>query len=171
MSLTIAALINAAMLIMAAAAFYQQGAIATFTGAYQTLMPLFGNLSAVIFGVALLAAGISASITGTFAGQSIMEGLTDFKISPLMRRLITRGINLIPITIAIMLGIEPLRILLYSQAFLCILIPLPLIPLIIYTSDSKIMKELVNKKTTTIISWILAAVIVGFNIYLICSIV
>ncbi len=85
-SLVIAGCVNAAMLIMAAAAFYQRGAIATLSQAYYTLIPLFGNAAAIIFGVALLTAGIASSVTGTLAGQSIMEGLTGFRISPLTRR-------------------------------------------------------------------------------------
>lgn len=171
-SLTIAGLINASILIMAAAAFHKSGiGVATLDKAYLTLIPLFGKFSAVIFAVALLAAGISSSVTGVLAGQSIMEGLTGFKINVWVRRIITRLINIIPITIVILLGIEPLRILVLSQVVLSLLIPLPLIPLIIYTSDKKIMGELVNKKFTTILAVIFGAVILGFNAYLIYQII
>ncbi len=92
LSLLIAGLINAAILIMAAAAFYNRGfEVATIDQAYRTLTPLFGSLASLVFAVALLSASISSSITGTLAGQSIMESLTDFKLSPTMRRLITRA--------------------------------------------------------------------------------
>ncbi len=170
-SLTIAGLVNAAMLVMAAAAFYQRGVVATISQAYYTLIPLFGNFAAIIFGSALLVSGIASSITGTLAGQSIMEGLTNFKISLFARRLITRFINIIPLTIAILIGMEPLKILIYSQVLLSILIPLPLIPLIIYTSDKKLMKEIVNKKITIIAAWIFATAIVALNFYLIYTLV
>ena len=166
-SLTIAGFINAAIIIMSAAAFYRTGInVATLDQAYRTLIPLFGTFAALVFALALLSAGISSSVTGTLAGQSVMDGLTGFRIKLWIRRLVTRFINLIPITIAIILGIEPLRILILSQVALSLLIPLPLIPLIIYTADKNIMKELVNKKITNIFAVIFALVILGFNGYL-----
>ena len=168
-SLTIAGFINAAMLIMAAAAFYQVGEVATLNQAYKTLIPLFGKFSAFVFALALLSAGISSSVTGTLAGQAIMDGLTGFRINLWVRRLITRFINVIPLTIAILLGIEPLNILIYSQVALSLLIPLPLIPIIAFTSNKEIMKELVNKKITTFFAILLGAVILAFNVYLLYS--
>lgn len=166
-SLLIAGLINAAMLIMAAAAFYGIGGeVATLESAYKTLIPLFGTFAAVVFAIALLSAGISSSITGTLSGQAIMDGLVDFKISPWTRRIITRFINIIPLTAAILLGYEPLHILIYSQIVLSILIPLPLIPIIIFTAKKRIMGEMVNRKITTFFAWLFAAVILIFNFYL-----
>jgi manganese transport protein len=99
-----------------------------------------------------------------------MDGLTDFKISPWVRRLVTRIINIIPISIALIIGLEPLDILIYSQVILSLLIALPLIPIILYTSDRNIMGNLVNKKITTILAWIFAIVITGFNVYLLYSV-
>jgi len=166
-SLTIAGFINAAIIIMSAAAFYKSGInVGTLDQAYRTLIPLFGNFAALVFALALLSAGISSSVTGTLAGQSVMDGLTGFRIKLWVRRLITRFINVIPVTIAILLGIEPLKILVFSQVGLSLLIPLPLIPLIIYTADKSIMKELVNKKITNVFAVIFALVILGFNAYL-----
>ncbi|MBI5227371.1 Nramp family divalent metal transporter [Candidatus Micrarchaeota archaeon] len=166
-SLIIAGLINAAILIMAAAAFYNSGfTVATIDEAYRTLTPLFGSLASLVFAIALLSAGISSSITGTLAGQSIMESLTDFKLSPTIRRIITRVINLIPLLIAILLGIEPLQVLVYSQVVLSLLIPLPLIPLIYYSADKNIMGEFVNKKITTVVASLFALIILIFNGYL-----
>lgn len=166
-SLTIAGFINAAIIIMSAAAFYNSGInVGTLDQAYRTLIPLFGKFAALVFALALLSAGISSSVTGTLAGQSVMDGLTGFRISLWVRRLITRFINVIPVTIAILLGIEPLRILVLSQVGLSLLIPLPLIPLIIYTADKSVMKELVNRKITNIFAVIFALVILGFNAYL-----
>lgn len=167
MSLLIAALVNASILIMAAAAFYSLGGgVATIDDAYRTLTPLFGPMASTIFAVALLSAGISSSITGTLAGQSIMESLTDFKLSVWVRRIITRVINVIPLLIAILLNIEPLKILVYSQVVLSLLIPLPLIPLIYYSADSRIMGKLVNKRATTILAAIFGIVILAFNAYM-----
>jgi len=170
-SLTIAGLINAAIIIMSAAAFYKLGTqVVTLDQAYTTLIPLFGKFAALVFALALLSAGVSSSVTGTLAGQSVMDGLTSFRISIWLRRIITRFINLIPVTIAIILNIEPLKILVLSQVALSLLLPLPLIPLIIYTSDKKIMKELVNKKITTIFAIFFGIVILGFNAYLLYQI-
>ena len=167
LALLIASFVNAAILIMAAAAFFQHGIfVATIDEAYRTLSPLFGPLAAVVFAVALLSAGVSSSITGTLAGQSIMETLTDFKLSLNLRRLITRLINLIPTVIALYLGIEPLKILVYSQVVLSLLIPLPLIPLIYYTARKDLMKDLVNRKITTVAAVFFALIILAFNAYL-----
>ncbi len=166
-SLTIAACINAAILIMSAAAFFHLGQpVATLDQAYRTLIPLFGTFAGMVFAVALLSAGISSSVTGTLSGQSIMDGLTDFRIPVWVRRLITRVINVIPVTIAIILGIEPLKILVMSQVVLSLLIPLPLIPLLLFTADKKIMGTLVNKKITTMFAILFGAVILAFNGYL-----
>ena len=170
--LIIAGFINAAIIIMSAAAFYKSGInVGTLDQAYRTLTPLFGKFAALIFAVALLSSGVSSSVTGTLAGQSVMDGLTGFRISIWIRRIITRFINVIPITIAILLNIEPLRILVLSQVALSLLIPLPLIPLIMYTSNKKIMKELVNKKITTIFAILFAMVILGFNAYLLYQVI
>ncbi len=166
-SLLIAGFINAAILIMAAAAFYQVGVpVATIEQAYKTLQPLFGNLAAIIFAVALLSAGISSSITGTLAGQSIMESLTDFKISVTMRRIITRVINVIPLMFAVLLNIEPLHILVYSQVILSLMIPLPLLPLIYYSGDKKLLGDSASKPLTLALASVFALIILAFNAYL-----
>jgi len=169
-SLLVAGLINAAILIMAAAAFYQSGIpVATIDDAYRTLTPLFGSMASFVFAIALLSAGIASSITGTLAGQSIMESLTDFKLSVTMRRIITRVINVIPLLVAVWLNIEPLQILVYSQVILSLMIPLPLLPLIYYSADKKLMGELVNKKITTFLAAIFAVIIILFDAYLIAQ--
>lgn len=166
-SLAVASLVNAAILIMSAAAFYQHGiGVATIDKAYTTLSPLFGPLASVVFAVALLSAGVSSSITGTLSGQSIMETMTDFKLGTTARRLITRVINLIPIIFAIHFQIEPLHILVASQVVLSLLIPLPLLPLIYYTAKKEVMGELSNKPITTYAALALALVIIAFNLYL-----
>ncbi len=164
-SLTIAGLINAAILIMAASAFFNVKEVVSIEEAYLTLEPLYGKLASLIFGIALLSAGISSSITGMLSGQSIMDALTDFKVSPIIRRLITRVINAIPLLFVFLFNIEPLDVLVYSQVLLSLLIPLPLIPLIYYTSKKEIMHELVNNKITTLIASLFAVIIVALNLY------
>lgn len=166
-SLLIASFVNAAILIMSAAAFFNSGIlVATIDDAYRTLSPLFGPMASIVFAVALLSAGVSSSITGTLAGQSVLETLTDFKIDVNVRRLITRVLNLIPTFLALYFGIEPLKILVYSQVALSLLIPLPLIPLIYYTSKKDLMGDFANRKITTIVASILALIILALNVYL-----
>jgi manganese transport protein len=170
-SLLVASFINAAILIMAAAAFYVAGGsnVATINQAYQTLVPVFGGMAATIFAVTLLFSGISSSITGTLAGQSIMESLTDFKVPTWARRIFTRIVNIIPLAVAVYLKIDPLIILVYSQVALSFLIPLPMIPLILFTMDEKIMGDLKNSKIITILGILTAATIIVLNIYLLAQ--
>ena len=170
-SLFVAGLINAAMLILAAATFYKNSVtVATLEEAYIILKPLFGEIAAIVFAIALLSAGLSSSITGTLAGQAIMDGLTDIHIKPWIRRLVTRFINLIPITIAILLGIEPLIILVISQVVLSIMIPLPLIPILYYSSKKDLMKELTNKPVTIFVAGMFALLIIALNAYLLIDV-
>lgn len=170
LTLLLAGLVNAAILIMAAAAFYGSSSqITSINQAYQTLVPLFGPIAAIVFALALLSSGISSSITGTIAGQSIMESLTNFKGSILVRRIITRFINLVPIVIAVALSIPPLEILVYSQVVLSFLIPLPLLPLVYYTAKKDVMGSIVNIKATTAIACMFTAAILLLNIYLILT--
>lgn len=171
-SLFIAGLINAAILIMAASAFYlHSAAVATINQAYYTLIPLFGAAASTVFAITLLFSGISSSITGTLAGQSIMESLTQFRVSPMLRRIITRFINLVPIVVFLSMKIGPLQILVYSQVILSFLIPLPLIPLIYYTANKDVMKELVNKRLTTAVAAAFSFLIILLNVYLLYSII
>ena len=168
--LTIAGMVNAAIMIMAAAAFYSHGTpIASISEAYKTLVPLFGGLAGIVFLITLLSSGISSSIIGTLAGQSIMEGLLGVKVNIWLRRIITRFVNVIPTTIALLLGFDPLNILVYSQVILSLLIPLPVIPLVLISKDKLLMGEFVNKKSTTILSIIFVAIILILNSYLIIT--
>jgi manganese transport protein len=161
---TFAGLVNAAIMVMAAAAFaVHQISVATIQDAYLTLEPLFGPLAAIVFGVTLLASGLSSSTTGTIAGQAIMEGMLGRKTNLWVRRIVTRLINTVPTTIAILLGIEPLVILVYSQVALSLLLPLPLIPLLIFTKNKSLMGEFANKRLTTILAAIFVGIIIVFN--------
>jgi manganese transport protein len=161
---TFAGLVNAAIMVMAAAAFGSRGLhVATIEEAYLTLQPLFGLAAAVIFGVTLLASGLSSSTTGTLAGQAIMEGMLGRKTNLWARRIVTRLINTIPTTIAILSGIEPLRILVYSQVALSLMLPLPLLPLWVFTRNKNLMGELVNRRITTFVAGIFIAFILVLN--------
>jgi manganese transport protein len=166
--LTIAGIVNAAIMIMSAAAFYPDNSgISSISEAYKTLVPLFGMAAGVIFLVTLLSSGIASSVTGTLSGQAIMEGLLGMKVNIWVRRFITRFVNVVPTTIAILIGLDPLSILIYSQVILSLMIPLPMIPLVILTKNKLLMGEFVNRKLTTLLAIAFAGVILAFNMYLI----
>jgi len=168
--LSMAGMINAAILIMAAVAFNPENSqIQSISEAYKTLVPLFGVAAGIIFLVTLLSSGIASSVAGTLAGQAIMEGLLGKKVNVWLRRIVTRFVNVIPTTVAIFLGFDPLHILVYSQVILSLLLPLPIIPLVILTRSKKLMGEFVNRKITTIVASIFVGIIVGFNSYMLLS--
>jgi len=167
--LAIAGCVNVAILVVGAAAFYGHGYtnIQQISQAYEILGPLFGAGAAVIFAITLLFSGIASSVVGTLAGQEVMTGLLGIKVNPYLRRIITRGINVFPTTVCILLGISPLALLFYSQVFLSVLIPLPMIPLIWYTSKRKVMGPYVNRRATAVIALVVGGAIVALNIALI----
>jgi manganese transport protein len=163
-NLTVAGLINMAILIMSAAAFFAAGlTVATVDEAYRTLTPLFGLAASVVFALTLLFSGLSSSTVGVLAGQSILEGFLGTKLNPWIRRIILRVINVIPTSIAISLHYDPLLLLVYSQVVLSLMIPLPLIPLIYYTSRKKFMGQFVNRGMVTALAVLTAGTIVGLN--------
>jgi manganese transport protein len=169
--LTVAGMINAAIMIMAAAAFHSNNPnVASISEAYKTLVPLFGATAGVVFLITLLSSGIASSVVGTLAGQAIMEGLLGKKVNVWLRRFITRFINVIPTTIAILLGLDPLNILVYSQVILSLMIPLPMIPLVILTRNKTLMGEFVNRNATTLLAIVFVGVILMFNSYLLLNI-
>ena len=177
-TLTIAALVNVAILVVAAVVLFPSyGAVCggpecpapTVNDAYAVMVPLYGGIAAVVFAVTLLSSGIASSTTGTLAGQSLMDGLLGTKVNVYVRRFVTRFINVFPTTIAILLNFDPLKLLVYSQVILSLLIPLPMIPLIYYTCSKRVMGELVNSRATTIAAVASAAVILGLNAYLLLS--
>jgi len=168
--LAIAGMVNAAIMIMAAAAFNSHYSnIASISDAYKTLIPLFGAGAGIAFVITLLSSGISSSVVGTLAGQAVMEGLLGMKVNIWLRRLVTRFVNVIPTTIAILLGLDPLNILVYSQVILSLLIPLPMIPIVVLSRNKELMGELVNRNITTIIAFVFVGIILVFNSYLIVS--
>lgn len=159
---TFAGFVNAAIMIMAAAAFHDKG-VATIEDAYRTLGPLFGSAAATVFAITLLASGLSSSTTGTLAGQAIMEGMLTRKVNLWARRIVTRLINTIPTSIAILSHLEPLQILVYSQVALSLMLPLPLLPLWKFTRDRQLMGSFVNRRITTIVAGIFILAILSLN--------
>jgi len=159
-----AGLINAAMLIMSASTFHSAGMseIGALEEAHRTLTPLLGKASSWIFGISLLASGLSSSAVGTMSGQVIMNGFLRRKIHISIRRLAT----MIPPLIVIGLGLDPTRTLVLSQVILSFGIPFALIPLVMFTAKKEIMGALTNKSLTTIMASIVAALIVALNIFL-----
>ncbi len=166
--LTIAGIVNAGLLLVAIPLYPNPNI--TIESAYHSFISLFGPAVAVLFVVSMLASGLSSSTTGTIAGQIIMEGLIGKHGSLWLRRIITRVVNVFPTTAAILLGINPLNLLVYSQVILSLLIPLPMIPLVYYTAKRRFMGDLVNSKATMILSLITVIVIIGFNVFLLATI-
>jgi len=164
----LASIINAAMLIMAAATFYRQGltSIGTLEEAYRTLEPLLGRAAGWVFAISLLASGLSSSAVGTMAGQVIMQGFLQRQIPIWIRRLTT----IIPSLVVIAIGLDPTRTLVISQVVLSFGLPFAVIPLVYFTSRSNLMGILVNRQATTAAAWSIAALIVGLNLYLIYQI-
>ena len=170
--LGMAGLVNGAILMMASAAFNTRGIqVATVDEAYRTMVPLFGFAAATVFAITLLCSGLSSSTTGVLAGQSILEGLLGSHVNPWFRRIVIRVINIVPTTIAITLGLNPLNLLVYSQVVLSLLIPLPLIPLLVFTMDRRLMGSMVNRKATTAMGLLFCGVIIAFNAYLVLQLV
>lgn len=167
-ALSIAGLINGAILVMSAATFHQNNMIIeSIEEAYQTLTPLLGNLSSTSFGIALLASGLASSIVATLAGQIIFEGFTKFKARLWKRRIIIRAITIIPAIIAIYFGTSTLDILVISQVILSLQLPFTVIPLVYFTSKEKIMgKEYVNKIHIKILAVVGVSIIVIMNVLL-----
>ncbi len=159
-----AGLVNAAMLIMAAATFYQAGLsqIASLEEAYQTLTPLLGAAASVVFAVSLLASGLSSSTVGTMAGQVIMQGFLHRKISMWLRRLLT----IIPTLVIIALGFDPTQTLIISQVVLSFALPFAVIPLVMFTRRRNLMGVLTNHRLTTLTAALVAALIIALNMFL-----
>ncbi|WP_426104281.1 Nramp family divalent metal transporter [Pseudomonas sp. TWR1-1-3] len=174
-SLALALLVNAAILILAAAAFHQTGNtdVVEIQDAYRMLDPLVGGaMASILFGVALLASGQSSTFTGTIAGQVIMEGYLNLKIPCWQRRLITRGLALVPVFLGVwLMGDDAVgKLLILSQVVLSLQLPFALYPLIRMTSDKRLMGPFANRLPTRLLAWFLFAVISCANLWLIAQI-
>ena len=163
-AMTVAGLVNGAMLIMAAATFYTKGltSIATIEQAHRTLTPLLGSAASVVFAVSLLASGLSSSTVGTMSGQVIMQGFLRRRIPVWVRRLVTMAPSLFVITV----GWDPTRTLVLSQVVLSFGLPFALIPLVQFTRRGELMGMLVNRRRTTAAAVLVTAGIIVLNGFL-----
>jgi len=164
LAMGLAGLVNGAMLIMAAATFFEQGltSVGTIEEAHKTLAPLLGQASSWVFAISLLASGLSSSTVGTMSGQVIMQGFVHRQIPIWLRRLVT----MLPALLVIALGLEPTRTLVISQVVLSFGLPFALVPLVIFTARADLMGVLTNRKVTTVVASLMAALIVALNMFL-----
>jgi len=170
-ALSIALFVNASILIVSAAVFFVNGygEITAIEDAYKLLSPVVGvGIASTLFAIALLAAGQNATITGTLAGQIIMEGFINLRIKPWLRRIITRLLAIIPAVVFIGLygANAATELLIFSQVVLSIQLSFALFPLLMFTSSKKIMGKFANGPILTIISWIIGFIIAGLNLWL-----
>jgi manganese transport protein len=163
-AMSIAGLINVAMLVVAAATFFRSGLlhVESLEQAHRTLEPILGGASSVIFSLALIASGLSSSAVGTLSGQVVMQGFVARQIPVAVRRLVT----MIPAFVVIGLGVDPSRTLVISQVVLSFGIPFALVPLVYFTSSRDVMGTLVNRRVTTVAAALVASAIVLLNVFL-----
>lgn len=170
-ALNLAFFVNAAILILAAAAFYTNGfhEVAEIQDAYKLLEHIFGAAAPTLFAIALIASGQSSTVTGTLAGQIVMEGHLNLRIQPWVRRLLTRLLAIVPAFFTILhFGEDALgSLLVLSQVVLSLQLGFAIIPLIHFTSSKKIMGAFVNKPIVKILAWLSAAVIIALNVKLV----
>src|SRR5438309_4542967 len=163
-AMTLAGLVNIAMLVVAATVFYGRGLhnVSSLEGAHRTLEPILGGASSQLFALALIASGLSSSTVGTLAGQVVMQGFIKRRIPIWVRRLVT----MIPAFVVIGLGLDPSRTLVLSQVVLSFGIPFALIPLVMFTSRRDVMGALVKRKTTVVAAIVVAGLISALNVFL-----
>lgn len=178
LQLTVAFIINCLLLILGAAMFYgTKSDLGEFVKLFDALQDpaivgkIASPLLSILFAVALLASGQNSTITGTLSGQIVMEGFIHLKIPSWLRRVITRALALIPVIICVVLygGSENAveNLLLYTQVFLSIALPISIIPLVMYTSDRKLMGKFANPLWMKIVTWLIAILLTGLNLFLI----
>jgi manganese transport protein len=172
-ALNLAFFVNAAILILAAAAFHENGyqQVAEIQDAHRLLSHIFGNLAPTLFAIALICAGQSSTVTGTLAGQIIMEGYLNLRIRPWLRRLITRLLAVVPAMFTIYyFGEASLgKLLIFSQVVLSLQLGFAIIPLIHFTSDKKEMKEFVIGWKVKLLAWLAAIIVVSLNVKLVIN--
>jgi manganese transport protein len=161
-AMAVAGLVNMAMMFMAAAAFYAKGhtGVVDIAQAYHMLDPLLGPAAAAVFLVSLLASGISSSAVGTMAGQVIMQGFVGFHIPIWVRRVVT----MLPAVVVAAMGLNPMQTLVMSQVVLSLALPAPVISLILFTSNKRLMGALVNRRWVTCLASVIAACIIVLNV-------
>jgi manganese transport protein len=174
-ALLFAFFINAAILVLAAATFHTSGnhSVADIGDAYHLLTPLLGTtMASVLFAVALLASGQNSTITGTLAGQIVMEGFLDIRLPPWLRRMITRLIAIIPAVIVTAIYGErgTASLLILSQVILSLQLSFAVVPLVQFTSDRRKMGAFVNRPWVMGAAWVVTAAIVGLNLWLLVGV-
>ncbi|MEC3841899.1 Nramp family divalent metal transporter [Bacillus amyloliquefaciens] len=163
-AMVIAGAINASMLIVAAALFFKNGLyVEDLDVAYQQFGHFIGPASAILFGIGLLAAGLSSSSVGTLSGDIIMQGFIRYRIPLYLRRFIT----IIPPMIIIISGINATEALVWSQVVLSFGIAFALVPLIMFTSNKRLMGVLTNRKWVTALAWLIAILVIALNLFVI----
>jgi manganese transport protein len=166
LALTVAGMVNMAMVMMASSAFHAgHPDVAEIETAYHTLTPLLGVGAAGVFLVSLIASGISASTVGTMAGQMIMQGFVGFRIPLWVRRLVT----MLPAFVVVALGVNATNALVISQVVLSIALPLPMIALVIFTGRRDIMGVFTNGRLTRVAAWLGTALVLMLNMFLIAQ--
>lgn len=173
-SLLLAFFINAAILILAASAFHHNGYrdVADINDAHRLLEPVLGaKLASTCFAVALLASGQNSTLTGTLAGQIVMEGFLDLRIKPWMRRLLTRSIAIVPaLIVSVLYGERGAgELLVLSQVILSLQLSFAVIPLVQFTGDTSKMGVFVNGRCLQYTAWLIAAIIIGLNLYMLLT--
>jgi manganese transport protein len=173
-ALNIAFLVNTAILVLAASVFFKTGQtdVAEIKDAHALLAPLLGyKIAPILFAVALIAAGQSSTVTGTLAGQIVMEGYLKLRISPILRRLLTRLLAIIPAVIVIWIyGDEQVnKLLIFSQVVLSMQLGFAVIPLIHFCSDKKLMGEYAIRPYVQVLAWIVAIILVYLNVRLLAG--
>jgi manganese transport protein len=165
-----ALIVNGAILVLAAAVFFTQHiAVTDIEQAHQLLAPLLGTTFAgILFAVALLASGQSSTLTGTFAGQIVMEGFLNLRMVPWLRRLLTRTLAIIPAVLTILMAGDhaTLNLIIFSQVILSMQLPFAIIPLIRFTGDRTRMGSFVNRAWVKLLSWATSAIILVLNFWL-----
>jgi manganese transport protein len=162
LAMGLAGLVNMAMLIVAAALFHNVLDVGSIDAAHSGLHHLLGPGAAVMFGIALLASGLSSSSVGTYAGQVVMQGFIRRSIPLAARRLVT----MTPALVVLAIGLDPTRSLVISQVVLSFGIPFALVPLVLLTRRADVMGKLVNLRRTTAAASIVASLIIALNLFL-----
>jgi manganese transport protein len=175
-SLFIAFFINAAILVMAAAVFHSKGNsdVGDIFKAYELLSPALGAKAAsVVFAIALLASGQSSTLTGTLAGQIVMEGFLNIRLKPWMRRLLTRSIAIVPaLLVTWFYGADSTaNLLIISQVVLSLQLSFAVFPLVSFTASSEKMGKFANPLWLTLLSWVIAIFICGLNMYMLWGLI
>lgn len=163
-AMNIAFIVNAAMVVVSASVFFSRGMVVeSIEQAHKSLEPLLGSLSSAAFGAALLASGFSSASVGAMAGETIMDGFVDVKMSPILRRIIT----MLPGVIVIVIGVNPMKALLLSQVCLSFVLPVAIISMLKITNRKDLMGDFVNKPFVKFLGWVIAITIIALNAVLI----